>query len=183
MGVYIPKAIAANTPPNVDNTEPEPPQPEITYTEVYIKGKSNTDDSTFQAPLIAGKAYYSLVMQVSSDYTLYITAPKGAVATLNGEVIAEFDTAKTVEYTQYFETGGFRRNDEFDANSSVSREYEFYCGFDKYFLEIDMTACEEDYRTEEYQKVLVRQHMGFEGVTIPANSSYLVDLVIIFDGI
>ena len=174
LGVYIPKAIAANTPPIEDNTEPEPP--EIVYTEVYIKGKSNTDDSTFQAPIIGVKAYYSLVMQCSSDYTLYITAPKGAVVTLNGEVIAEFDTAKTVEYKQYFHGYHYIKNTEFDASNSVSCEYYLYSDLYSYFMEIDMTACDEDARASENQKVVVRQQMGFEGVTIPANSSYFVAL-------
>ncbi|MDE6302602.1 MAG: helix-turn-helix domain-containing protein [Clostridia bacterium] len=181
LGVYIPKAIAANTPPIVDNTEPEPP--EIVYTNVKIKGKSNTDDSTFQAPLIENKAYYSLVMQCSSDYTLYITAPKGAVATLNGEVIAEFDTAKTVEYKRYFKTVYFKKNDKFDASSLNTYEYvqDGVLVLDgnagaclNYVLIVDMTNCDEEDRNSDNHKLTIRQHYGFDDVTVPANGTYFV---------
>ncbi|MDE6302604.1 MAG: helix-turn-helix domain-containing protein [Clostridia bacterium] len=177
LGVYIPKAIAANTPPIEDNTKPEPP--EIVYTEVFIKGKSNTDDSTFQAPLIENKAYYALNMRLSSEYTLYITAPKGAVATINGEVIAEFDAAKTIEHTQYFETAIFIEEE------LKPGEGEYYLSHPacKYYLEIDMTACDENDCTKEKQKIVVRQHMGFDNVTIPAKGTYFVALPMNNDGV
>lgn len=203
MGVYIPRAIARNTPPPVTET----PEPEIQYTEVLIKGKSDTDDSRFQAPLINNKAYYGLKMQFSSDYTLYITAPKGAVVTFNtseadytvpdgikttSTVIAEFDTAKTVEYSLFFKSEYFYNDNRFGedkyttgscslkwdtietvgdpevlgslANKIVTHYYKY--------IVIDVTNCSEEDRVMVKQQIVVRQHMGFDNVTVPANSSY-----------
>lgn len=210
MGVFIPRAIARNTPPPVTET----PEPEIQYTEVLIKGKSDTDDSRFQAPLINNKAYYGLKMQFSSDYTLYITAPKGAVVTFNtseadytvpdgvkttSTVIAEFDTAKTVEYSLFFESDYFYYNDKQDRyilggalikwQSSVNvgdpavlgeLAYKNITHYSKYIV-IDVSNCSEEDRIKAKQQIVVRQHMGFENITVPANSSYFTAIPISYE--
>ena len=182
MGVYIPKAIAKNTPPIVEKPEPEP---EIVYTEVKIKDRSDSEKNWFQAPLIKDKAYYSLTMYFSRDYILYITAPKGAVATLNGKVIAEFDTAKTVEYKQFFDTGYYEKDSNFKQGEFNSWEYKFSSKLvldlnlgacTNYLLEIDMTNCSDEDKDFEKQNITFRYDYGFDNVVIPANSTYFVAL-------
>lgn len=188
LGVYIPKALAPEPSPFL----PEEPEPEITYTEVFIKGKSDTDDSNFQAPLINNKAYYGLMMQFSSEYTLYITAPKGAVATLsvNGWsqsaqpieidklLIAEFDVSKTIEYSRFFQTQSYKKYENGKYNLSYADIYRDGDGeserFYKYTLILDMTNCDEQDCVKAKQQVVVRQHLGFDNITVPANETYVV---------
>ena len=182
MGVYIPKAIANNTPPAAETPEPEP---EIVYTEVKIKDKSDSENNFFQAPLIKDKAYYTLTMDFSRDYIIYITAPKGAVATLNGKVIAEFDTAKTVEYKQFFDTGYYEKNSNFKEGDFNSWEYRFSSklvfdlelgAYPNYLLEIDLANCSDEDKDFEKQNITFRYEYGFDNVVIPANSTYFVAL-------
>lgn len=191
LGVYIPKALAPEPSPFL------PEEPEITYTEVFIKGKSDTDDSNFQAPLINNKAYYGLGLDLSGEYTFYITAPKGATATLiemesisddakikSNEIIAEFNTAKTVEFTRYFKSayygtteGGWKyklsgKQSNVTLHVETGKITYSYC----FKIVIDLTNCSEEDRQKEQQKLVVRQHMGFEDVIVPANSTYFVAL-------
>lgn len=207
MGVYIPQAIAKNTPPPIIIT-PEP-DPEIEYTRVFDNYKSEAEGSCFQAQLIKDKAYYTVATYFSRDYTLYFTAPKGAVITyyklvndpsqrygygVERTVIAEFDTAKTIEYKQYFKSVHYEKNSKFDVNNSNSYEYdhtgalmglgEEILGEENnkggvvspanYRFVIDLSNCAEEDKLTEKQQIVLKHDYGFDNVIIPANSTYFV---------
>jgi len=199
MGIYIPKAIEANRPPVTD--EPDPVKPGSPYyKDIFINKTSTGNGNDYHYSPINKKSYYNLKMQSSSEYSLFITAPKGAKAILqkihreynhdfpdslyvpyvyeivSEEVIAEFDLLKTVEYTRYFGIYEYRKNERSGESPEDNSKYMLTNVEDDYYaLVIDMTACEEKMPGH---KVVVKQHIGFEGITVPAGGSYFAALPI-----
>ena len=159
MGVYIPAAIAKKTPPAViipnppepPVVDPEPVEPE--YLDLFVVSSAEdasdvNDLKHFKMDIDDQKiARYVFKPYFNSDYTFEITAPKGAKVLLNGEEVATFEGDKTKEYSAYLEK---------DV---------------KYKLEIDVS--QSDIGTKkDVTKIRVRQKLGYEGITVRANSEY-----------
>ena len=168
-------------PPKPTPPLPEP-EPTVEYLSTYVKGETLADDSVFQAELIAGKAYYRLEL-FTSNYTLYITAPKGAIAYLNEERIIEFESSKTVAYKSYLKQGEFVKNENFSYDAPfdggpAAKEYVYNSiqhedpNIDKNLLVLDLTNCSEDDCVSEKQSVNIKPQVGFDNVVIPAHGTY-----------
>ncbi len=175
MGVYIPKAIARNKAEAFEE-EKEPPKPEkVVYKGLELDeyyGSYNVDN---KAELIGGKAYYVFLPHYNSDYTLMITAPKNAVALLDGELIAEFDHDQTFEYTKYF---NIPPDDDFTVSSNDETYFTAKRDHYGYKLTVDMTECSEIDQQNNSHNVVLKQKDNFADITIPANSKYCVALTV-----
>ncbi|MDE6302405.1 MAG: hypothetical protein K2M36_02325, partial [Clostridia bacterium] len=166
LGVYIPKAIAANTPPIIETPEPEP---EIVYYEVSALARDNsaqeitsTFSSRYNAPLQNDVAYYSFTPEFNSDYTFYFVAPYYAKIKIDDNdyvVIKESD----------------EMIDVVDGEISICRKYKYSAYMTKgsvHYIEIDMSDCCEGYVNTWSSSLCICQKFGYDDVTVRAGSDY-----------
>lgn len=161
MGVYIPRAIKANTPPIDDNTpdiSTNPPAPIVPkYQEVMMVSAGRDVSSDFiekwsySTNLYDNEnkiAYYTFKPQFNSDYYIDITAPKDSKVVIDEQEFATFEETGNMTYSSYMEKGS---------------EHKFY---------VDETNCDiNDIGTDEH-KIRIRQKVGYNDITVRANSEY-----------
>ncbi|MBD5092112.1 MAG: helix-turn-helix transcriptional regulator [Clostridiales bacterium] len=161
MGVYIPRAM--DKPPIdsgvIDNPEPPTPTPteptEKEYTKVEICGHDKTHRGAYKATAVDGWAYYSFTPHFNSDYEFCLTTYEEAKVTMNGEELEWYEKELRGSYVYY-------------------REWRYLKAGEEVKFEVDMTEYEISYK--DYSTLYVKQKQGFDKLTIPANSEYVVIL-------